>query len=317
MRITGHYRINFDLDSASAKISKFPKDGTQTLDVSNISLLDVGLLNVLTLDLLSFPGEDNKYYLLPNDGGIGGDFIRAGLLGLKIITVPTFNKYEDNRYIASRRGSLLGANISLIVDDFLKVLNIDLDLLNVEKYEETNILINGYTQSFSVLGLVLDILDNLLDFLLGGLISLKSESEDYSDIVFKKLAVLGNVIIQQDRDGMNNITSKKDRDNRRKFIFKEGLYVKESLVIGGPQDIAGKPEKYSDFSRLMLRGNMLAEEGVTISYVDLLVGDTDEPSDPFNDEEYMTNIYTEGDVEIKNANIEIKENSDYNFGVFS
>ena len=176
-------------------------------------------------------------------------------------------------------------------------------MLSYKTDDDTNVLINGSFTPFKLIG----------------------EVNRYRDIDFKKFAVMGNCLIQQDRDG-TGLSADKDNANpppdskRRRFTFQDGLYVNRSLVIGGEQDKKGAAKNWNDYSKLMLRGDMAIMENLVISDVDLKIGDIAENELGLTKEDYFTGMYVQGDAEIKNACIQTKDSSSkykYGYGLFA
>lgn len=313
--ITGHYRLGFDIDKPTREIADFTAEGTQAVNFANESVLGLNLLNILgadllQADLLSF-GDDKTFYAVPDDDSILQ--VELGLLGLlKVadISFGEFTHYRDTNYIAVRKSSVLG--LQLLGDKQKNA--VALNLLDYEANKDINVLINGYTEYVNLLDLDglfrllnllgLDRLLNLLglNYVLGLLDSLTT-IPDYKDIEFQKFAVFGNVLIQQNKGGILGIGN--DNEGPRRFTFDDGLYVSRSIAIGGRQ---------SSNSHLMLRGDMVARENLIISFADLIIGDRDE--DGLAAEDKASNLYVHGDVHIKNASIQMK-NDEYDFGILS
>ncbi|WP_394233117.1 pilus assembly PilX N-terminal domain-containing protein [Niallia oryzisoli] len=269
--VVGYYQLDFDIDfeTPTNRISNFD-DGGKAVDFANGSLLRTDLAYLLDLKLINPTGWDGRYYQVPQDGVIDislleqvvkldlGDLL-GGLFGG--IFNKEFNRFkvmEENRVIATRQGQILGADVLKT-----KQMNLlSLNLFNLPKKTNTNVMINGYYSSLEVLGL--------------GVLN------GYQDINFKKFAVIGNAVIQHDQKGFIET----DRDPKRRFTFNEGLYVDKTLVIGGVQ-WKNPATKLSDYSNLDLKGDMVAIEHFTI--VDANVNFID------ND------IFVHGQSEIKNS----------------
>lgn len=273
--IVGHYKISFDFKNEIQPISIFP-DG-RAIDFSKLDLVGLNLLNLLSVDLLNFMGNASFYYPVPND-----DILDVNLLGpvLDLNIGDTFKTMEENRVIATREGRILSA-------DLLKTQKgsiVDIDVLKYKDEKDTNVIINGAYEPLKLL---------FLPF------------KGYKNIDFKKLAVMGNAIIQQDRHGF---LFTKDYDSQRRFTFVEGLYVNKSLLIGSNWDDAGT---------VMLRGNMDVEQNLAINHVNLKIGDNSENEKKLKPEDYISNIYVpNGNVRIKEACIDVK-NTNYFFRVLT
>ena len=103
--------------------------------------------------------------------------------------------------------------------------------------------------------------------------------------------------------------------NRRCFTFQDGLYVNRSLVIGGEQDKKGAAKNWNDYSKLMLRGDMVVMENLVITDADVQIGDRDKNETSLTKDEYFTSIYVQGNAEIKNACVKTKSEN-YGLGLF-
>ncbi|WP_071395927.1 hypothetical protein [Bacillus tuaregi] len=227
--LIGYYKLDFevDFDTPTMELAKFDAAGTIPIDVTETDLigLDLGILN---LDVINPRGPDQWYYPIPTD-----DVVKLNLLG-SLISIGSggYSRVENNRIIACRKGQLLG----LAAFNNKKDLR-DLGLLTVDvlefpnQLENTNVVING---GYTVLGVLVLAINK------------------YEDIDFKKLAVLGDTVIQQDKRGF---LFSKDTDGKRTFTFLEGLYVNKSLIIGG--DTSNK-------STLNLSGKMVAMDDLSI-----------------------------------------------------
>lgn len=327
--LVGHYRLGFDIDidTPSREIADFNDANTEAVNFSNDSLLGLGLGPVLNLDLVqaNLPDslDDETFYVVPDDYPLIQ--VQADLLGLiKIadINFGDFTMYKNKKYIAVRKDSLLG--VKLLNNLETKRGAVEVNLLNYTTDKNVNVLINGYTEYFNLLGL--DGLLKLLKFLhLDELLHLDKVLElvgelttisGHKDIDFGKFAVFGNVIIQQNKGGILGIGN--DNAGKRCFVFDEGLYVSKSIIIGGKQ------KSSSQISKLLLRGDMVAKgelpkeqaptepnTALVISHVDLEIGDYHE-----HENKKVSNFYSHGDVLIKNANIRMK-NDKYDFGVLT
>ncbi len=289
----GYYMIDYEMDvKLGNPIYKIPDftGGAQALNFSNDSVLSLGLSNILNLDLIQSHGTDSKFYRVPDEG-----VIKLGLLDLINFNIgdgERFKMVEDNPIIATRKGTLLGLNLLGNKEHAL----VNVNVLDYKEDDATNVIINGSYTPIS---------------LLWGLLNYNK----YSDIDFKKFAVMGNCVIQQDRDGTPGLNEEDDY-GRRRFTFQEGLYVNQSLVIGGPQDKDGIAKNWYDYSKLMLRGDMLSMDNLVMIDVDLIIGDSNENEQNLAKNDYFTGMYVQGDAEIKNACVKTK-NEKYGLGVFS
>lgn len=287
-KLTAYYRIGFDIDKPTEEIADFTEEGTVATNFADDKVLGLNL-GLLGLGLLNPSGNDQKFYTVPPD-----DIISVRLLGPILglgLSGDGFKIYRERNVIATRQFTVLGVDLLGGTLSRLVALNV----LGLRDNEDTNVLINGHSNILTLLGI---------------------QFNKYSDIEFKKFAVVGNALIQQDRDGSSWASIPKDNKERRRFTFDEGLYVNRSLVIGGPHDRIGTPNKHNDFSELMLRGNMVAMDNLTISYVDLVIGDKDEKESGFTEEDFVSNIYVHGDAHIHHACIRPKDTR-YQFGVLA
>ena len=123
--------------------------------------------------MLKSTGNNDRFYEVPDD-----KIVKVGLLNLVNISIgdeDRFNTMEETPVIATREGTLLDAN--LLGNDDLAAVKVN--VLNYKTDSYTNVLINGhYKKGIKILGLT-------------------HEIDAYKDIDFKKLAVMGNSIIQQ------------------------------------------------------------------------------------------------------------------------
>lgn len=288
----GYYKLEYGMETKpGSPIYEIPDftNGGLALNFSNRSVLSLGLSNILNLNLLQSHGTDSKFYRVPDEGAI-----KLGLLDLININIgddERFRTVEENSVIATRSSTLLGLNLLGNQEKALVKINV----LNYKDDDDTNVLINGGYTPIS---------------LLGGLL----QYNKYLDIDFKKLAVMGNCLIQQDRDGTPGFNEEDDY-GRRRFTFQEGLYVNQSLVIGGPQDRDGFAEGWYAYSKLMLRGDMLVRKNLVITDVDLQIGDSNDNEQRLTKDDYFSSMYVQGDAEINNACLKTK-NSNYNLGLF-
>lgn len=287
-KLTARYRIGFDIDKPTEEIADFTEEGTVATNFADDKVLGLNL-GLLGLGLLNPSGNDQKFYTVPPD-----DIISVKLLGPILglgLSGDGFKIYRQKNVIATRQFTVLG--VDLLGGTLSRL--VSLNVLGLRDNEDTNVLINGHSNILTLLGIQIN---------------------KYSDIEFKKFAVIGNALIQQDRDGSSWASIPKDNKDRRRFTFDEGLYVNRSLVIGGPHDRIGTPKKYGDYSQLMLRGNMVVMDNLTISYVDLEIGDKNGKESGFTEEDFISNIYVHGDAHIHNACIKPK-NTRYQFGILA
>lgn len=285
--LTAHYRIGFDIDKPTYEIADFTEEGTVATNFADDKVLGLNL-GLLGLGLLNPTGNDQKFYHVPAD-----EIISVKLLGPILgvgISGDGFKTYKDRNVIATREFTVLGLDLLGGTLSRLVALNV----LGLQNNDDTNVLINGCTTYLTLLGI---------------------EINSYSDIEFKKFAVIGNTLIQQDRDGSSWLSTK-DNNERRRFTFNEGLFVNRSLIIGGEQDRKGNPDKWGNFSQLMLRGDMVAMENLTIAYADVMIGDDDDKEVGFEEDDYVTNLYVHGDVHIHHAGISLKNNK-YDLGIYT
>ncbi len=264
--LVGHYLIHFDFDNAVKPIRLFPEG--KAIDFTKLNLVGLNLLNLLGVNLLNFMGNASYYYPVPND-----DVLDVNLLGpvLDLNIGSEFKTMEENQVIATREGRILSADVLKTQKGSL--LNIDVGQYKDEN--DTNVIIDGAYAPLKLL---------FIPF------------KGYRNIDFRKLAVMGNAIIQQDRQGF---LLDKDYSSQRRFTFKEGLYVNKSLLIGS---------NWGDTGNVMLRGNFDVEQNLAINNVNLTIGDSDRNQDALKPEDFITNIYVpNGDVNIKNACINVKD----------
>ncbi|WP_174732729.1 hypothetical protein [Mesobacillus harenae] len=287
--LTGHYKLSLDvdIDKSTYELADFTKEGTAAVDFADSGLVNLDLA-ILELSLINLTGSDKRFYLVPDDEVIGVNLL-PHLLSFSIGNGDRFEAMENNWIIATRQGEFLG--VELLKYDKYALLSVN--VLELRDKEDTNVIINGSFLKSELLGI---------------------RYYGYEDIDFEKLAVLGNAVIQQDRVGTYGIS--RDPDPFRRFSFKEGLYVNKSLVIGGVQGSNGPASKLEDYSKLMLRGNMVTMENLLITDVDLTVGDSLENEATLKPEDYVTNLYVHGDANIKNACVKLK-NEKYDFRLFA
>ena len=233
------------------------------------------------------------------------------------ITIPEsepFGTMEKNDVIATRKGQILGLELfkKKNVDDLPSSL-LDLDVINLKEEYDTNVIMNGYYEIFKLdISSLTGSLDWLLEWLgVNKLLEyLKISAHGYDDIDFQKLAVIGNLYIQQDKKSSKGLLNTgSDDEEERRFTFKNGLFVNKSLIIGGDQG--------GDYSKLLLRGDMVVMENLVITDTDLTFGDEQTNEISFKSaDDYVSNIYAHGEAQIKNACIKEK-NENYDFRLFT
>jgi competence protein ComGC len=279
-KLVGYYKLSFDFDRLIPPLGEITG---KAIDFSKTSLANVDLLGLLNLNLVNTVGNDEKYYQVPSDSTID-----VSLLG-KIFDVNAapdsqrFKTMEQNQVIATREGWILGMNL----------LNnaVNVQVLDHQDVNDTNVMINGRYSAVSLLG--------------------KSMITGFQDIDFDKLAVMGNAMILQDRNGL---FGDKDTAPLRRFTFGEGLYVNKSLTIGGSPKNTGN--SYRDDSKLMLRGNMAVMDNLSITNTDVTIGDSSDNEPNLKREDYISNLYVKGDALINNACVHEK-NYIYDFRLFA
>lgn len=290
----GYYKLNYELEAKPGNliydIPDFTDREATAINFSNSKVLGLGLGPILDLDLIRSHGTDRKFYRVPDEG-----VIKLGLLGLIDFSIgdgERFKTVEEKSVIATRKSGV--ANVGLLTFKDQELVRIH--LLTYTDNNDTNVLINGGFTPISIAWKLL-------------------EYNDYRNIDFKRLAVTGNCLIQQDRDGSGVLAGRDTADSRR-FTFREGLYVKRSLIIGGEQEKAGAAKNRSEYSKLMLRGDMVTMENLVITDADVTIGDHPENEAVLTEKDYFTGMYVQGDAEIKNACIRAK-NDDYDLGIFA
>lgn len=286
----GYYRLDYEMQvEPGGPPDKIPViNGGIATSVDTFKVLGLGLGPILNLGLIQSHGKDSKFYRVPDDEVVSVALLN--LIGISIGDGKRFKTMEETPVILTRESTIL--NLALLGNKKNALINVN--LLPYKDVEDTNVLINGGFTAISLLGI---------------------EYNKYQDIDFKQFAVMGNCLIQQDRDGTGLLSSKDDKD-RRRFTFKNGLYVSRSLVIGGAQDKTGNAKNLSDYSKLMLRGDMVIMENLVITDVDLQMGDIAENELGLTKEDYFTGMYVQGDAEIKNACINMK-NANYGYGLLA
>lgn len=176
----------------------------------NVSLLEKDLLkaglllnlgDVVNADVLDVPGDENSFYRVPSDNVVGVNAL-GPVLNLEIPDVfsdpndgNVFETMETERVIATRKGEV--ANIDVLQNSKGALLNADVLDLPVKNEDLINVKIDGYNSFLTVAGAPL--------------------INNYSDIDFKKLAVMGNVVIQQDRYGPIQDIDKNILDNEKRL----------------------------------------------------------------------------------------------------
>ncbi|WP_071395928.1 hypothetical protein [Bacillus tuaregi] len=247
--LVGNYELDFDInfDEPTYHLADFQKEGVAIdLTKKDIIGLDIWLLD---LGLINLRGNNDRFHQLPSDEIIGIDLLHS-VLGLSIGDGDRFKTMEKRQVVLTRKGELL--NLGLIG----KLLNVN--LLNFRDEPDSNVNINGYFGILELLGLDL--------------------IKDFRDINFKKLAVVGNALIQQDKRDYTCKTLlgiacwSERKPNLRSFNFQEGLYVNKSLIIGATKN---------HISKLKLGGDMVAMDTLNITDVDLQIN--------------HSNVYVHGD----------------------
>lgn len=276
--LIGYYKLDFDydFDTPTANFAQF-EEGTKAVDFAAGDLLGLeiisGLVGLDALDFIFWRGDDG-YYPVPDDGILDidllGDALEVNLLGLVFDTllnlinsisggaldlkIERFQTMEKHPVVAVRDAKAVGLNLLNIGDFDL----LSLDILQLPVKKNANVLINGHYANVKV-PLVSSALDKILGFLLPNLIPLEG---GYQNIDFEKLSVVGNVIIQQDRNDCKDQFLQSCKQNTRRFTFNNGLFVTQSLLIGGDRvkynvreldKILGKNE-----NNLELSGDMVA-----------------------------------------------------------
>lgn len=250
-KLYGYYDISFttatDFDTPTYQIADFSMGGRFS-DVTKTDLIGLDLLKLLNLDVVNPAGTDTFYYPIPSDKSFLGVDLLFGAIGIHLDGNKPFQTMENNPVISARQGVV--ANVNLL--SLVKV-----NVLEYRAKNDTNMVIDG---SFST-GIKILIINLTSNY--------------YKDIHFKKLAVIGNAVIQQDKIGekyerllMDDLYTY-DHGSVRTFTFDNGLYVNKSLFIG-----KNKPVKdhYKGISNLVLTGKMVAMEDLEISYVNLNYG---------------------------------------------
>ena len=301
--LIGYYQLGVDIEKYTKEIADFEADGL-AVDFAKNKGVGLDLLSLLSVELPGYIGDDETFYVVPSHSLIGVSALND-VITVDILSGNRFKMMEENSVIATRQGEFLGIDLF----NGMKTGPLSISVLKLKDRNDTNVLIDG---SYFT-GAKVDL----------GIIKLDLSEMKYKSINFKKLAVLGNVIIKQDRVAdkyqglLNTYWYNFDSINPRMFTFKDGLYVNKSLVIGSYENGLTGDQQYKGISYLMLRGNMVAMKDLYISDVDLQFGDSDENETNLEQDEKISNIYVYGDATIKNtACIRIK-NSNYAFRIFS
>lgn len=288
--LVGHYELEVekDLDKPIFTIGDFSNDG-KAVDFTDLSLAGIDL-SLLNLKLFDIKGPDKKFYRVPDDEVLDLNIL-GPILNLGFGNGERFRTFEKNRVIATRSSDAVGLELFDFERD--KGADVSVNLINYGKMENTNVLIDGGYVEVEILGI---------------------RKNGYRDIDFLKFGAMGNAIIQQDRYGTKGLTA--DNSSQRRFTFKEGLYVKENLTIGGDQGKEGLATSVDKYSNLMLRGNIGVMGNLDFTDTNLVIGDSNENQATLKPEEFISNIYVKGDVVIQNSCIRPK-NNDYDFRLFS
>lgn len=269
-----------DIDEWTEELANFQSGGV-AVDFSKFNVASVSLGPLLNLDLINVKGSDSRYYTVPDDDVVNVNLI-GPILDISIGDGERFNTMEELPVIASRSGIIAKLNIIEGSNDRAVV---RVRLLNYKDVNDTNVLVNGYFQSFVLLGLPI--------------------GAGYRDIDFQRFAVLGNANLQQDKEGD---IFRKDDDERRYFSFRDGLFVNRSLVFGDEQNEKGN---------IGLIGDMVAMNNFVITNVDLQIGKANDSKYQINTpEDGVLNVYVHGDVLIDDSCIHLQD-SDYDFRIFT
>lgn len=323
--LTGEFSLGvdygFDFEDKTRVLATFSA-GTKGVDV-NKSGVEAGLVGpLLDADVLRLEADDESFYPLPADHDIlhleidlsvannlnklrsipilgpvlvgilevSGlkalvEFVTGGLdellrlLGLndlleKLATVnlgSQYDTYEKESVIAKQSGSLVDLDVLGSA--------VTIDLLTEEIEHPVNVTITGSSPTIELLG--------------------KTIIKNTHHIEFKKLAILGNANIHQDREGKIN----SDNANPRYFSFIEGLFVNKSLLIG---------KSNTEVSRLGLAGEMVAMEDFAMVNTDLTVGAI--PGGKYDGRDTPERnmiVYIHGDAYIENSCIQVQDDYDF------
>lgn len=278
--LIGVYELAYDIDidERTYELADFTKEDTAAINFAEFNVLKLGLGELLGANLIELKGSDDRFYAVPNDKVVEVNLL-GPILNINIGNGSRFKRMETMPVLATRSSSILKLRLLGGDDNFALV---RLNVLDLREEADTNVLITGEIKPIELLG-----------FTISG----------YRDINFKKLAVLGNVNIKQEKNRLI-----RDNASRRYFSFQKGLYVNRSLIIGDA--------KHGQKSNLGLNGNIVAMENLIIMDSDLLIkGNSDAEKQYKNDEDYITNIYVHGDAHIKNTCI--KFDGKYDFRLFA
>lgn len=276
--LVGYYQLDysFNFDIPTAQFAQF-EEGTKLVDFTSGGLLGLevigGLVGLDALDFIFWHG-DSGYYKVPEDGILDidllGEVLEVNLLGLipdlllnlikglsfgaLDLEIPRFTTMEKYPVVAVRDAKAVGLDV-LKIGDF-SLLSLNILQLPVEK--NVNVLINGSYDNVKI-PLVSEALDKILGFLLPNLIPLEG---GYQDIDFKKLSVVGNVVIQQDKNDCTDRLFQKCKQNTRRFTFDQGLFATQSILVGGERIKYNLPKLDNAFganeNNLEFAGDMVA-----------------------------------------------------------
>ncbi len=277
--LTGYYKLIFfvDFEGPKFELADFTNNGV-AFDFAETSLVDLNII-LLDLGLINPKGPDKKFYRVPNDSIIDVNVL-GPVLGFNIGDGERFEAMEKGRVIATREGEVLGLDLF----KYKRYVALPISILQFVDKDDTNVVIDGGFTDFVLLGIT---------------------HNAYRDIDFKKLAIIGNAIIQQDRYGWSGVRD--DDDVRRKFSFVEGLFVNNSLVIGGSEGGVGK---------LRLRGKVFVMKDLKFKDIDLRIGDSPENEANFTPKDYLSDFYVKGNASITNTCLSLKSD-DYEFRLFA
>lgn len=288
--VIGTYKVPEIVEERTIELAKFesafPKDFTGDRNC----VLCIGS-DVLGLGLIDIPHSE-EFYPVPDDSVLESDIL-FGLLGFSIGKGDRFDWIEAKGFealaVKDDSAALAKARLGKEENPLLS-----LDLLDFNKEEENiNVVINGGFKNFEFLWFL--------------------KSYRYNHIYFQKLAVVGNVLIQQRLKGMDT-----DDNDRRYFTFNEGLYVNRNLIIGGDQD--------GEISSLGLLGDMVVMEDLVISDANIKADarhtctsntETDDCKYLLDTpEDHLLNIHVHGDVTIENSCFSVKDGN-YNIRIIT
>lgn len=288
--LVGYYKldVDVDIDKPILALSDFTNNG-RAIDFTDLQLVGVDL-SLLNLKLIDIRGSDTEFYRVPVDQVIGVNLL-GPILGISIGDGERFDTLEKNRVIATRDSDAVGLDLFEFEQD--KGALVSVNLINYGRALDTNVIIDGGFTAFELLGI---------------------RFNGYRDIDFKKFGIMGNGLIQQDRDGNEGLTA--DDEDSRRFTFVEGLFVNKSLTIGGIQGGSQPANKVDKYSKLLLRGNMAVMDNLSFADADVVFGDSSENESLLKPEDYISNLYVKGNADIKNSCIKPK-NDQYDFHLFS